>query len=76
VVLLFLASFITDYFSMKKRSLHLEEEVRKVFTGNVPRCPTHCRPRAADAGQAGRVEKGCDFFERSPPIGEGDRYIE
>jgi general secretion pathway protein L len=36
VVLLFLANFVVGYFSMKKRSLHLEEEVRKVFTSTFP----------------------------------------
>jgi len=36
VVLLFFANFVTDYFSMKKRSLHLETEVRKVFTATFP----------------------------------------
>ena len=36
VLLLFFANVVTDYFSMKKRSLHLEEEVRKVFTSTFP----------------------------------------
>lgn len=36
MALLFLASFVADYYSMKKRSMHLEAEVRKVFTTTFP----------------------------------------
>ena len=36
MVLLFVANFMADYFSIKKRSLHLEEEVREVFTSTFP----------------------------------------
>jgi hypothetical protein len=35
-VSLFFAYAVTDYFYIKKRSLHLEEEVRKVFTSTFP----------------------------------------
>jgi type II secretion system protein L len=36
VLLLMFASSVSDYYSMKKRSLHLEAEVRKVFTATFP----------------------------------------
>ncbi len=36
VVLLFFGNFVADYFSMKKRSMRVEEEVRNVFSSTFP----------------------------------------
>ena len=61
VVLLFFANVVSDYFSMKKRSMQLEDEVRKVFTSTFPDVQRIVDPLQQMRVKLDELKKGATF---------------
>ncbi|MEN8243516.1 MAG: type II secretion system protein GspL [Thermodesulfobacteriota bacterium] len=61
VALIFSANFVTDYYYIKKRSMQVEEEVRKVFTSTFPDVKRIVDPLQQMRVKLQEIKKGATF---------------